>query len=226
MICEEVEELAGAYALGALPADELRDVEEHLASCSRHPDMADVRVVAGSLALAAPDAEPPSALKGRLMDAVRREAPPEPFRKSVLTRLERWLPQPLPPYALAGALAGLVLALLIWNISLQSRGDETLVRNFSAENAASGSVTYISDDQLAVLSIDNLDTLPVTETYQVWAIAKGKATGIGFLNVADSGAASAVIHVDLSDGQVIAITVEPAGGSAQPTSAPIIQVEI
>ncbi len=54
MICKEVEELAGVYALGALPADSMKDVEEHLLSCSRHPDIAQLSDVARSLALAAP----------------------------------------------------------------------------------------------------------------------------------------------------------------------------
>ena len=40
MKCEEVEELAGAYALEALPAETLREVREHLASC--RPGQSDV----------------------------------------------------------------------------------------------------------------------------------------------------------------------------------------
>ena len=48
MNCEEVEELIGAYALGALPVEMLADVGEHLVSCANHPDAADLKAVAGT----------------------------------------------------------------------------------------------------------------------------------------------------------------------------------
>src|SRR2546425_6769365 len=108
MVCKEVEELAGAYALGALPPGTLREVEGHLSSCSKHPDIAELSAVARSLALAAPDAEPPSALRARIMDIVRREsagaASGRP-RRSILEWLRGLIPRGRLPYALAGALA-------------------------------------------------------------------------------------------------------------------------
>ena len=39
MNCEEIEELAGAYALGALPEAERAAVSAHLATCDTHPEM-------------------------------------------------------------------------------------------------------------------------------------------------------------------------------------------
>src|SRR5437870_2432893 len=116
MTCKEVEEMAGAYALGALPADSLREIERHLSSCSQHPDIAELSAVARRLALAAPDAEPPSALKARIMDAVRRESPGAPDRRptgSVPNWLEKLVPRPRLPYALATALA-VVLAVTLF----------------------------------------------------------------------------------------------------------------
>src|SRR2546426_4359456 len=104
MICKEVEELAGAYALGALPADSLREIEEHLSSCSKHPDIAELSAVARSLALAAPDAEPPSELRARIIDLVRRERTASLAARrvrSVLNWLSGALPRRPVPYAFA-----------------------------------------------------------------------------------------------------------------------------
>ena len=230
MICKEVEELSGAYALGALPTAELRSVEEHLASCSRHPDLAELSAVARSLALAAPDAEPPSALKARIMDIVYKEsahafeAAP---RRSILEWLKGLIPQRLAPApALAGVLAVVVLGLLVWNVSLQAGDDGTIERQFSAVGAARGSITYLPEQEIAVLAVENMEPLPTSQTYQVWTISNGATTSAGFLNVSDSGRGASTISGHLSDGEIIAVTIEPAGGSAQPTTTPVLEAEV
>ena len=230
MICKEVEELSGAYALGALPAAELRDVEEHLASCSRHPDLAELSAVARSLALAAPDAEPPSTLKARIMDIVYKESSHTsevaPGR-SIVEWLKGLIPQRLTPApALAGVLAAVVVGLLAWNISLQAGGDGTIERQFSAVGGARGSITYIPEQEVAVLAVENMEPLPANKTYQVWTISGGTFTGVGFLDVSDSGRGASTISARLKDGQVVAVTVEPADGSAQPTTTPVLEAEI
>ena len=73
MNCNEVEELMGAYVLGALPFESLSDIGEHLLTCANHPDAAELGTVASSLALVAPEREPPPALKTRIMDVVYKE---------------------------------------------------------------------------------------------------------------------------------------------------------
>ncbi len=230
MICNEVEELAGAYALGALPADNLRDVEEHLLSCSKHPDIAEFSAIARNLALAAPDAEPPSALKARIMDIVYKEsagASAAAPRRRVVDWLKGLIPQRLAPApALAGVLAAVVVALLVWNVSLQAGDDGAIERQFSAAGAARGSITYLPKQELAVLSVENLAPLPASQTYQVWTISGGAFTGAGFLDVNESGRGASTISMRLSNGQIVAVTVEPVGGSAQPTTAPILEARI
>ena len=233
MKCEEVEELAGAYALQALPAETLREVEEHLASCSRHPEIAGLRAVASSLAGAAPEMEPPPALKARLMDAVRKEAPAgaAPSREAPVGWPRRLSWPRLSPYALAAALAVAVVALLGWDVYLQVSQDNgregtVLVRTLTDSGAVSGHITYIQDEGLAVLQIDGLKSLPPDEIYQVWAISGGVPTSIGFLDVSEVGRVLTTIEADLSRAEVLAVTVEPAGGSPQPTTEPILKAEI
>ncbi len=73
MNCEQLEELAGAYALGALPSVEATKVAAHLESCDRHAELPERQSVAASLALAAEEVAPPPTLKSRLMAAIEAE---------------------------------------------------------------------------------------------------------------------------------------------------------
>jgi anti-sigma-K factor RskA len=232
MNCEEVAELAGAYAAGALPADELEGVEEHLRTCTAHADLLELSAVARSIALSAPDAEPPSALKSRIMDVVRRESEQRygpQYRESLISRLRARLGESFSRAPLMiGALAMAVVVLLLWNLSLQlDGGGATVERQFVATGDAGGSVRYISDEEIVLMSLHNLERLPASSTYQVWAIADGVATGVGFVeSVSEDGQATQAMSLELSDGQRVAITIEPAGGSLQPTTEPILEAEI
>ena len=234
MNCAEIEELAGAYALRALPEETLREVENHLADCTRHPDIAALQAVALGLAAAADEKEPPPALKARLMDAVRREAAaegraaaPAPLRP----RGWSWPAWPrLRPYALAAALALVAAGLLGWNVYLQTSddggGEATLIRSLTDGGGARGRIVYVRDEGVAVMTVEGLASLPDDKTYQVWAISEGRPTGIGLFDVPEGGRASAAMQVDLTAVDVIAVTVEPAGGSPQPTTAPVLSTEI
>jgi anti-sigma-K factor RskA len=232
--CEEVEELAGAYALGALTPEEQSDVEGHLAGCDRHEDIASLVATAQAIAMTAPPMEPPPALKTRLMDAVRSdpasEGAPAPSlsgeqeeRPGILERLFRG---PRLGLGLAAAAAVVVAFLLI--ISPWEGGDDegTLVRTFQEGNI-SGEVTYDPNEQSTSMRVEGLDPLPAGSVYQVWAITDDEPDSIGFLEVPDTGEVSAVMEgVELSDGQVVAVTVEPEGGSPEPTTEPVFGVEI
>ena len=75
MTCDDIDELAGAIALDAIPEEEWPAIEEHLATCRRgHPQIRDLRSVATLLLEAAPPVEPPAALRGRILAAARAEA--------------------------------------------------------------------------------------------------------------------------------------------------------
>src|SRR5260370_11477530 len=113
MNCEELEELAGAYAFGALPETQRAAVAEHLASCGRHPETRELQAVAASLALAAEEMEPPPALQSRLIEAIladRRASEsatgtPIPARDSLFDAIRDWFASPRFSYALSPALA-------------------------------------------------------------------------------------------------------------------------
>jgi anti-sigma-K factor RskA len=226
MNCEEVEELIGAYALGALPVETLADIGEHLVSCANHPEAADLQAVAASLAFAAPELEPPPALKSRLMAAVRGEpagAPPAAERRGFFDRLRRWRPQRAIPYALAGGLAVAVAALVVTNVG-DSDDAQTATVALAGANNAQG-VLHVLEDGLVVMEADGLEPLDSEQTYQVWAISSGRPESIGLLGPASEGAVEEAMRADLSGIDAVAVTVEPAGGSVEPTGAIVLETD-
>jgi anti-sigma-K factor RskA len=227
MNCEEIEELAGAYALGALPEAQRAEVAAHLASCDLHPEMRELQAVAASLALAAEEMEPPPALKSRLMEAIeadRRASEsatglPIPAQGSLFDTIRSWFANPRFGYGLSAALALAVVGLLAWNLSLQSGSADRVVVNVSG--SASGRVIYLKDQGLAVLDVRGLPALPSGKVYEVWSISSGKASRLGLLSTTASGEASASMPFNDSGVDMVAVTVEYAPGVDQPTTSPV-----
>jgi len=80
MDCEQLAPLYEEYALGVLEGDERAEIEAHLAracpQCTR--GIAQARGVVAQLAQAAPDAPPPAALRGKILDAARASSGARP----------------------------------------------------------------------------------------------------------------------------------------------------
>ena len=227
MNCDEVEELMGAYVLGALPSESLSDIGEHLLTCANHPDAAELGAVASSLALVAPEREPPPALKTRIMDAVNKEsrAPVAAARgPSILDRLRRLKPTLAAPYALAGVLAVALIAVLLTNDGGSSE-PRTSVINMTGQGEARA-VLHVLEDGLITMEAAGLEPLTDDQTYQVWGIESGQPTSLGLLGPAPDGEALGAMRADLSSVDAVAVTIEPAGGSPQPTTTPILAADV
>ena len=74
----------------------------------------------------------------------------------------------------------------------------------------------------AVISFTGLSAPPAGKTYQLWMIGPTGARSGGLLAIPATGNPSPVVAHNLGDAQTIGLTVEPAHGSAQPTTAPIL----
>jgi anti-sigma-K factor RskA len=88
---------------------------------------------------------------------------------------------------------------------------------------ASGQLVYLPGQQTAFLSVQNLPAAPQGRTYQVWYVPPGqqpRPIDAGLLGTTDPNEA-ARLQGDLGQFQAVAVSLEPAGGSQQPTG-PIV----
>lgn len=227
-----VHELTAGYALDALEPAERAAYEAHLPGCaSCQEELSAFLETTDALAVAASGPEPPSALRGRILDAARAEPPVVvPIESARRRRLT-------PALGVAAAVAAVVaIALGIWAAHLSSELDKTRSALEGQRSAAavvadpnarkvslsSGDGKLIVDDSgRAALVLDDLVAAPAGKTYETWIIAGGTATPAGTF---PGGNRVDVVGVDgvVQQGDVVAVTVERHGGTSQPTTRPIV----
>jgi anti-sigma-K factor RskA len=237
---ERFEELKGAFVLGALPDEERREFEEYLAQHpEREAEIDELGTVAGLLALSPEEHEPPPELRRRIMDAVGAEAaPPHESRRSVFA----WIGELLGPRNLAlGAATMLVIGLFSWSMllrgevqdlqgrvqSLQSQPQAPQMVELGGagtEQGARAEVVTLEGDR-AVLVVEDMPPIPEGKTYQIWVIEGDVPRPSGLFEPKQDSVAAVVEH-PVGGGDVIAVTVEPEGGSPQPTTEPMLSAEV
>jgi anti-sigma-K factor RskA len=225
MQCEEVDELLAAFAMNRLDREEDAALAAHLRECSRHDtDLAELRAVVSALPYVAEELAPPPGLKTSLLEAFdnevaasQGESRPGEARAGFWQRLWR---APQLGYALAAGLAVVAIGLAAWNLSLQ--GDDDLVVTSYQQGSMNLRVLYLPDEGIAVFEV-SMPPLSAGRTYQAWKITEGgAAVSLGVL----SNQGTFAFESDLSDATAIAISVEPSGGSPQPTSDPVVVSEL
>ena len=88
----------------------------------------------------------------------------------------------------------------------------------SGQLAGGGSLSVVTTESRTVILTDDLPQLPSDRAYQLWTIASdGKPVSAGLVSA--SGAGTQLPGVGA--GTTVAITVEPAAGSEQPTTQPL-----
>ncbi|MDQ6699099.1 MAG: anti-sigma factor [Acidobacteriota bacterium] len=94
-----------------------------------------------------------------------------------------------------------------------------------AANQPRGQI-FASVNRLIILLASNLPPLPAGKTYEFWGIAKGASPLPGGLFQSEpDGSAIHFASLDISPATV-AVSIEDAAGAAQPTSTPVLTVEI
>jgi anti-sigma-K factor RskA len=100
----------------------------------------------------------------------------------------------------------------------------------TAKVAGGGTATVVWSHELgkSAVILDGVAKAPEGKTYELWYIGSegtgGKITAAGLVDGASDGVHSAILEGTLSRGATIGMTVEPAGGSEQPTTTPIMAV--
>jgi anti-sigma factor RsiW len=210
-------DLTAAYALDALEPDEARAYEAHLAGCERcQEELASLTTTAGSLAFAAGPAEPPPALRERILHAARADSLRLLVTQSAWT--VRWA-RPLAAVAAVAACA--VVGLGVWNVLLHNdlNREQQALRGVPLTGAA-GSIV-VSPGGSGALVVSNLAAAPGGKTYEAWVIRGAKALPAGTF---PGGGRTIVVRLTrtLPAGAIVAVTLERAGGVEAPTRTPFI----
>jgi hypothetical protein len=230
-----------AYTTGALDRESRVALEIHLPGCPIcQAELASFRAVSEALLRAIPAVQPPLSLRKQLRDRLPQSQLEKPGRWS-------WsLPQI--------AMAALLLLLLLLNLSsfLQFQSLRSLqakqARQLETDRVAlamlaypetktvpihadglAGTILLDKERNAAVILAWDLPALPSEQSYQVWLIdPQGGRTSAGIFS-ANSGSAFTSIEVQVAgnlSGYVgLGVTVEPAGGSPQPTGARVFKVD-
>jgi anti-sigma-K factor RskA len=244
----EVHLLTGSYALDALADTERAAVEKHLARCPAcAEEVRGLRESAARLAMAATIPPPPEMRERVLTAAPRTRQLPPPGRNPLAVAGQRkGRPRrPVPRAGLTAAivtLAAAVAFLLVAQLSTSSRlhqvqtGNRAIIAVLAAPDArvesvpgtAGGTVTAVMSlrQHEAVVTAD-LPALAGTRVYQLWVMtAAGSARSAGLLASVRSGAAPPLLADGVLPGDRLGITVEPAGGTAQPTTLPVVVMPV
>ena len=77
-----------------------------------------------------------------------------------------------------------------------------------------------------VVATSGLPALPAGKVYQLWLIGPVKIVSAGLLPTANAGVTTPVIATGIVKGDKLGLTVEPAPGSKQPTTVPILALPL
>lgn len=244
----DLHSLTGAYAADALDEEERRAFEAHLPDCESC--RAEVEgFLATTAMLGAAAAEPPPAhLRASVLGEVSRtrQEPPAaaPERERAPVRLSRgparraWLDRLLLPAAAVMAVVLVGMAVLVGSLNerideLEGGRDVTDVvaasdlQTWEAEMPDGGvaRVVYSASRGEGWFVADGMDSLGEDRVYELWLIDDAGPSPAGLFDAHDGQAVHAFTG-DVTDVAAIGVTVEPAGGSPQPTSDPLVVLEL
>ncbi|ACU72856.1 conserved hypothetical protein [Catenulispora acidiphila DSM 44928] len=237
----EVHSLTGAYVCHALEPAERAAFERHLAQCATcAQEVAELQETAALLASATaqtPPARLKTAVDARI--AVTRQIPPiivhAPARPAVTRPKRRWFTAL--GWGLAVSLAAVTAVLGVRMDDQQHRIDQAHQQNITittllsapdvhtgrviVSTGGTGTVLLSRSNDEASITVSGLAKLSPGHTYQLWMMGPS-GTRSGGLLPPGSRSSDSVLARGLGDAQTIGLTVEPTGGSAQPTTTPIM----
>lgn len=247
----EVHALSGAYAVDALDTEERARFEEHLRSCPTcRTEVDELRGAAALLATDA-DAEPPARLRDSILAGIETVRPlpplapagdrepgfPAPTRLADRTRPRRlrFRGTHLLTAAAAVVLIGIV-GLAAWRPWSEPDAAPTAAeRVLAAEDATRTSqelpdgsratVVVSRSEGAAVIVTEDMAPAPDGKVYELWLeTPAGDLAPAGLMP--DDSDATVLLDGDATEATGVGVTVEPDGGSPQPTTEPVLFFEL
>jgi len=234
---DDIHSLSGAYALDAVDDLERSRFEAHMRNCAECRDEVDSLREVGAMMGSAQATGPSPAVRTNVLREIRAIRPMPPIVAPVVAHVEpqhRSHASPLRWLTSAAAAVLLVAGGLVWHpwqhssppppvdaISRVVRAPDaqTVVRKIHG-----GTAKVIRSASLgrAVIAVTDIPAAPAGKVYELWLFdSRGNARKAGLLPPGDQTQVNLVLNGDASTASAAGITVEPAGGSEQPTSPPI-----
>lgn len=246
--------LSGAYSLHALDAAEAASFEAHLAESedtrNEATELADTAVLLG---LAVEPETPPPALKASIMAQIAStpQLAPEPvasvtpspdadsWSRAEAKARARWFQRPMNAViGVAAAVAlivggGIAVTAITTNVNQQAEANQLAAIQAAADaTSLKGSVAggghatlvYSPSMKTAALIVDGMTALPADKVYELWYINDKGARPAGTFTVGPDGSMWQVLDGTMVHGDTVGVTVEPHGGSATPSTDPVLMI--
>lgn len=219
--------LVGPYAVDALAPDEQAAFEEHLRACPEcRAEVDDLRATAARLGEAVASTPPPG-LRDRALAEVARTRQVAPGRLPLAAPRRRW-----PPLVAAAAVLVLLAGLGGLVLRADRRADRADDLVAIVTDPGAHSVALDGDGatmrlvvsparERSVLLAEDLPAPPNGTTYALWFDRQGRMVPVGLFTPDDDGHVRQRID-DIPAG-VVGVTIEPEGGSDEPTLPVIAQ---
>ena len=219
----DIHALSGAYAVDAVDDIERASFERHLASCPTcRAEVASLREASALLADAA-TTTPPPALRDAVLSDITRVRPLPPVTVGGPVHRRRWFP---------ALVAAVVLALVgvggaVWqpwrdDTSVQVSVTDQVLQDPEAQqvsqtlpNGATATVVRSPKEHRAVLVTEDLPEPPAGKVYQLWL--QTPSEDMVPAGLMPAGGRTALLDGDADDAIGVGLSLEPAGGSEQPT---------
>jgi anti-sigma-K factor RskA len=217
-----------AYALGALEPAEAAEFEGHLVDCERcRAELVRLTPAVEGLSTSVPRLEPPPGLRKRIMDVVEAEAAVGTQVGSATASPRRsrrwsWAWRPAPIAALATAIAIAFIA----GFGLRGGDDATRTVTAQALTDTAVSAALVEHDGDWHLQVDKLPEPPADHVYEIWVQRGADVKPSSLFVLSRDGRAQVPLPETLREGDKVMVTVEPAGGSAKPSSDPLLQAQV
>jgi anti-sigma-K factor RskA len=240
----EIHALSGAYAADAVDDVERADFERHLAKCADcHALVESFRATALELSVLT-QATPPERLREQVLRDIStvRPVPPSASRQAghaaepgsrtsrrsrARRRRNRWLAAAAAVVVLGAG--GALAVTQPWKSTSQVQTDVAGqvqqapdAQRYQQALSGGGTITVVRSKSVgrAVLVTNNLGAPPSGQTYQMWL----QAAGGNFVSaglVPPGPNQTVLLEGDAATAQGAGVSVEPSGGSPQPTATPI-----
>jgi anti-sigma-K factor RskA len=231
----DIHALSGAYAIDALDDIERAQFERHLAECAECRAEVDGLREAGGMLAEAVAAAPPASLRDRVLADIATVRPLPPVTVPATQQRRRFRPVAL--VAAAAAVIALGAGAVVW----QPWADETSqspqlsaadqirqapdAEEYTQTLPGGAEATLLRSQELnkAVLVTENMPPPPAGKTYELWLNHEG--VGMVPAGLMDATETEVPLEGDAATATGAGITVEPSGGSEEPTLPPVTLFE-